>query len=241
MFAYPSREVIQETILFTRGLWQAFLIIGIGPGLVGAFILFKRNRCMGVALVLMFIFHAIVFINYRVVDKELMFFPCYLIWALWLGMGYQWLEEIIQKIEIHSIHKPKYSISFIALWAMRGLISIVVVFSFAWKYKLVDQSDDWSTRQLGEQILEQVEPNALIFGYWDVVPVIEYLTLVEGHRPDVQPVNRFLVTQDDLKQWIVREISHRTIYIDHPILDLKKNIRIVEQGELYHLIQIKPN
>jgi hypothetical protein len=240
MFAYSGREVIQEIILFSGGLWQAFLIIGIGPGLAGAIILFKRNRRMGFALLLMFIFHAIFFINYRVVDKEVMFLPCYLIWALWLGLGYQWLEELILKTEEYSTQKQKYSISSIVLWCLRGLIILVIVFSFFWKYKLVDQSDNWSTRQLGEQILAQVEPNALIFGYWDVVPVIEYLTLVEGKRPDVQPVNRFLVSQDDLKSWIVREISLRPIYIDHPISDLPKNIRSVDQGDLYRLLQDKP-
>jgi hypothetical protein len=64
--------------------------------------------------------------------------------------------------------------------------------------------------------------------------------LVEGKRPDVQPVNRFLVSQDDLKSWIVREISLRPIYIDHPISDLPKNIRSVDQGDLYRLLQDKP-
>lgn len=239
MFSYSTSEAIRETIIFFKGLWQAFLVIGIGPGLVGAFILFKQNWRIGIAFIFIFSFHAIFFINYKVIDKELMFLSDYLIWALWLGLGYDWLEGIIVKTELSSTEKRKYSISSKAVWTFRCLIAGIVIISFVWKYKLVNQSDNWSTRQLGEKILTQVEPNALIFGYWEVVPVIEYLTLVEGRRPDVQTVNRFLVTQGDLQQWILREISYRPIYIDHPFLALPKNIIKIDQGAIYQLLEVK--
>ena len=29
------------------------------------------------------------------------------------------------------------------------------------------------------------------FGWWDSIPVVEYLQLVEGERPDVTAINRF--------------------------------------------------
>jgi hypothetical protein len=240
MFAYTNRAAIHESILFLGSLWRAFLIIGIGPAIVGGLLLFKRNRPAGVALGLMFVFHAIFFINYRVIDKEVMFLPCYLIWALWLGIGYQWLEDMIRRGEMHQPQKSRISISSIAVWSLRGLIAGLVVLSFVWKINLVDQSDNWSTRQLGEKILEQLEPNSLIFGYWDTVPIIEYLTLVEGLRPDVQPVNRFLISDHNMLVWINREISNRPIYITSQQNDFPDNIESIELDGIYQLVKISP-
>jgi hypothetical protein len=240
MFAYSASGSIGQSILFIKGLWQAFLVIGIGPGILGAFLLFKHNRQAGLALILMFICHAVFFVNYKVVDKELMYLPDYLIWSLWLGMGYQWLEEMLMKVKDYSNNTIKFTPSSLMVWTLRCSIIGIVIVSFAWKYPLVDQSNNWSARQLGEQILEQAEPNALIFGYWEVAPVIEYLTLVEGRRPDVQAVNRFLISQDNLKLWINRDISSRPIYIDSPLPALPKNVKSVNRGELYQLFTVMP-
>jgi hypothetical protein len=240
MFAYSTSGAIKEAILFIKGMWQAFLVIGIGPGFLGTFLLFKRNWQAGLALGLMFIGHALFFINYMVVDKELMFLPNYLIWAVWLGLGYEWLEEFLFKGKEYSSNNHIFSATSLATWTFRGLITGIVVVSFIWKFQLVDQSGNWTARELGEQILEQVKPNALIFGYWDVVPVIEYLILVEGQRPDVQAVNRFLISEDNLKLWISREISHRPIYIDRKLSAFPKNIKSIDQGELYQLLEVKP-
>jgi hypothetical protein len=240
MFTYTFSGAIREIRLFMEGLWRSFLVIGIGPGFFGAFVLFKRNWQAGWMLVIMFIFHTLFFINYQVVDKETMFLPSYLVWTIWLGVGYDWLIEILIKTKEISTSKRMISESSLALWTFRCFIAGAVVVSVIWKYPIVNQADDWSTRQLGEQILSQVEPNALIFGYWNVVPVIEYLKLVEGQRPDVQAVNRFLVPQDDLTPWIFGEISHRPVYIDNCLPDLPKNIECISEGELYHLLEVMP-
>lgn len=52
---------------------------------------------------------------------------------------------------------------------------------------MVDLSGDWSTRQIGQTILNEVEPGAVVFGWWDTVPVIQYLQLVEGNARMSQP------------------------------------------------------
>ncbi len=117
---------------------------------------------------------------------------------------------------------------------------LLVFYSFFTKYPLVDQSDNWNTRQLGEQMLDQMEPNALVFGYWEVVPVIEYLTKVEGLRPDLQAVNRFLISDDDLQAWIIRDLPNRPIYIDSKLAEPQIRIKYLEQGLLYQLADVAP-
>jgi hypothetical protein len=39
----------------------------------------------------------------------------------------------------------------------------------------VDLSDDRNARGWGEAIFRQVDPDALILGWWDPKPVVEYL------------------------------------------------------------------
>jgi hypothetical protein len=99
----------------------------------------------------------------------------------------------------------------------------------------VNLSDDWSARERGEEILEEVEPNALIFGWWDTVPVVEYLQLVEGERPDVKAINRFSITYGDMVLWIEREIDHRPIYIDNLPSSLLRIVEVESVGPLYRM------
>jgi hypothetical protein len=80
-----------------------------------------------------------------------------------------------------------------------------------------------------------VEPNALILGWWDTAPVIEYLQLVEDQRSDVQTINRFLIAHDDMVRLIEHEMLRRPIYIDDPPDDLLSIVRAEPAGPLYRL------
>ncbi|GAB4426400.1 MAG: hypothetical protein Kow0031_06170 [Anaerolineae bacterium] len=230
MLAYQGFELWAQTAHFGVQLWQAFFAIGLGPGLIGLALLIHRDWRLGGMLLLMFSFSAGFYIDYRVVDKDTMFLPAYLVWALWVGVGYQ---EVLDWIGQAREQEP---------WLTRlegGLLRLVIAGSVllvaAWNWPLANQSDDWSTRQRGETILRQVEPNALIFDWWDTVPVIEYLQLVEGQRPDVQAINRFLIEPRDMRQLIRREITNRPIYIDQPPADLRHLVEAEPVGPLYRL------
>jgi hypothetical protein len=110
-----------------------------------------------------------------------------------------------------------------------------VIWSAVYQWPLVNQSADWSTRQSGEEIMGQVEKDSLIFGYWDVVPSLQYLQLVEGQRPDLKLVNRFLVSQDNLASWIMQQIDLRPIYVDGYVNGLPSSILLIPEGQLYRL------
>jgi hypothetical protein len=100
----------------------------------------------------------------------------------------------------------------------------------------VDLSDDWSARQRGEAILETIEPNALIFGWWDTAPVIQYLQLVEGERLDVVAINRFLISNEDLTAVILKEVKIRPVYIDAPPTDLPSFLEPRPSGPVFQII-----
>ncbi|PWB73272.1 MAG: hypothetical protein C3F15_10045 [Holophagae bacterium] len=231
MMAYTTPELIREAGHFGAELVRAFMIIGIGPGLAGIVVAWRRSRALGGMLLLVFAISAGFYINYRVIDKDTMFLPAYLIWALWVGLGYQWL------IEWAGQTSPAVSAGAArtTVLALKAIMAGAVVFAVSWNWPLVDLSDDWSTRVRGEKILELARPGALIVGWWGTVPVVEYLQLVEGQRPDIQAINRFLIRHDELVALLEREVDRRPVYIDEPVDGLSASVQPTQIGPLFRL------
>lgn len=225
MFGYQWAELGPEIAGFGAQLWFAFLAIGVGPGLWGMTILLRRDRRLGIMLLLFFLANAIFYINYRVVDKASMYLPAYLVWALWLGAGYQAILDQVSETNAN----PRW------IWLPRLVMAGTVILALYWNWSRVDLSDDWSTREQSEAILEQVQPNAIIFGWWDTVPAVQYLQLVEGQRPDVTLINRFLIDGEDMRRLILNQLGQRPIYLDSPSVDLLRQSRVTAVGPLYLL------
>lgn len=230
MFGYTGTAVWSEVWAYLGQLWAAFLIVGIGPGLLGCLVLWRRDRRLSGLLTLMFLANAIFYINYRVVDKTTMFLPTYLVWALWLGVGYQFIFDWLKGLG-HS--RP--AIKDLPTAALRIAVMGFVLLAVLLNWGRVDRSDDWSTREQSEEILALVKPNALIFGWWETVPAIQYLQLVEGQRPDVTAVNRFLISGADMNQLIMSELGQRPIYVNNPSVELLRHVTVRPVGSLYLL------
>jgi hypothetical protein len=168
-------------------------------------------------------------VNYRVLDKETMYLPAYLIWALWAGIGLEsllaWLQSAGTSGEWRRVTRSAQAACVAAALAA-GL----------WNWRSVDLSTDWSTRQRSEAILQHAGPGALVFGWWDVVPAVQYLQLVEGRRLDVTAINRFLIAPDDLVRAIEKEASHRPVYIDSSPSGLSDNLELKKVGPVYQVL-----
>jgi hypothetical protein len=231
MLAYTGPELLAEVGHFGAELVRAFMIIGIGPGLVGLWVSWRRSWALGGLLLLVFAVSAGFYINYRVVDKDTMFLPAYLIWAIWVGLGYQWMLDWAGE---HGAAAGRGAARSQVL-ALKAIMAAAVVFAIGWNWPLVDLSDDWSTRVRGEKILELARPDSLVIGWWGTVPVVEYLQLVEGQRPDVQAMNRFLIRVDDLRELVEREVDRRPVYLDDPLEGLSESIRAAQVGPLFRL------
>ncbi len=228
MMAYRGAELWRETQACLAQLGRAFFAVGIGPGLVGILVLGRKNWKEAVLLMGMFVFSAGFYINYRVMDKDTMFLPAYLIWSLWVGLGTQSLFDWLRGIEADRAAQ-------ITRRALQVLIAASVMAALAWNWRIVDLSEDWSTRQRGEAILSQAESGVLVFGWWDTVPVVQYLQLVEGKRPDVRAINRFLVDPQDLAYAITKEVKIRPVYIDSLPQELSSTLLARPAGPVYRL------
>jgi hypothetical protein len=126
-------------------------------------------------LALLFAGHLAFYLPYSVVDKELMLLPTYLIWSVWVAIGAQIAGAWFRRRRV-PLSAP----------ALVGLLAAgVTVLNFS----RVDLSADWSARRRGEQILASLPPAAVYLGSWADVPILEYLQIVEGQRPDVRTEN----------------------------------------------------
>lgn len=231
MLAYRGLDLWGEVWRFVGQLWRAFFALGVGPGLLGMIILWRRDWRLGGMLLLMFGCSAGFYIDYRVIDKDTMFLPTYLLWTLWLGFGYQWLIDWIRPAS-----KEGERLAQRKVWILRAVMIGAVFLAMAWNWSLVDLSRDWSTRTQSEEIYSLVQDNALIFGWWDTAPPLQYLQLVEGQRPDVQVINRFLITPDDMRRLILREVTHRPVYVDSVPLELLLAVSAEPVGPIYRLL-----
>lgn len=231
MMAYTAPELVREVGHFGAELVRAFMVIGIGPGLVGIVAAWRRSRALGGLFVLVFAISAGFYINYRVVDKDTMFLPAYLVWALWVGLGYQWLIDWAGQPS-PAVRRGGGRGTVVAL---KAIMAGAVIFAVSWTWPLVDLSDDWSTRVRGEKVFELVRPNALVIGWWGTVPAVEYLQLIEGRRPDVLAINRFLIRPDDLRELVEREVDRRPVYLDEPLEGLSDSVKAAQVGPLFRL------
>lgn len=222
MFAYDAAGMLRQLSAYAVQLWQSFMVVGIGPGLLGAALLWRRDRALGGFLLLLFAANVIFYAGYRVVDKDTMYLPTYVVWVVWLALGLQALWRWLRQDKV-------------LLGATRVLVAVSVLLAVGWNWHRVDLSDDWTARQQGEEILEVAEENAIVLGWWDTVPVVQYLQLVEGRRPDILAINRFLITDQDLVELIRNEAGRRPVYVNAPPPQLLSSMRVEAAGPLYHL------
>jgi hypothetical protein len=228
MMAYRGADLWRETQAFLVQLGRAFFAIGIGPGVLGISLLWRKSWREAVLLSGMFVFNAVFYINYRVMDKDTMYLPVYLIWALWVGLGTQGILDWLRSVDETKAYQRTQI-------AVKAMIAASVLLALVWNWRIVDLSGDWSTRQRGEAILQQAEPGSLVFGWWDTVPVVQYLQLVEGQRPDVRAINRFLIDPRDMNYAIKKEVDRRSIYIDSSPKELSTTLVAKPAGQIYRL------
>jgi hypothetical protein len=184
-FSVPLAELPGELWRYGHRLWSNFLGLGLLLGLVGLAAGVKRQPALHLALLAMFVAHLVFYLTYAAVDKELMFLPTYLIWAIWLGVGGCLAQDACVQ---------RFGSAYRALLPIT--LALLAVSALAVNYPLVDLSQDWSARSTGEQIFAGLEDQAVYFGTWRDIPILEYLQQVERQRPDVQLVNVFATPKE---------------------------------------------
>jgi hypothetical protein len=227
VFSYTPSQLLAQAANFFFELWRG-LLVGVGPALLGGWLLARRNRRVGLPLLMMLIAYGVFIIGYQAGDKQTMYLPIFFLLAIFSGVGYQTLLDWVCDVPDRDDRQRN-------VWSLRVVMIGVVVVSAVITWPLVDRSHDWSARERGEYILRTVEPHALVAGYFHTVPVIQYLQLIEGTRPDVVTINRLLIHPPHLIEFLAREAGHRPVYVDE-ISSAMVGYTIVPAGPLFRLI-----
>ena len=152
-------------------------LLGLVAGLAGS----RERRHFILSCLLMFIFHSGFYLTYGAADIEWMYSVSYLVLALFFCLG---LSELADRIPVLPLPGGKLPVT--ALKILAGLMVLRLIW---FNYPYLDLSRDFSARATGERILTAIGPQALFVGMWEHEPILEYLQLVEGRRPDVRIIN----------------------------------------------------
>lgn len=200
-------------------LWLNFLGFGLLLVLYGL----VRNRERRLLAVVLFINALIVvafFSFYDVVDNSKMISPALVLICPLLAIGLKYFGRT--SLEPGSQSSP------IRIIAKSGLLIGIVLVAVYTNWHFVDRSQDRSAYEFAQDVLENVEPNALILAQWTSATPLEYFQLVEGQRSDTEILDRglwALAARDSLHRSGIQNLS-----VNAPDL-----IREVEKA-----IQIRP-
>ena len=197
MFAFPWRLVLNNVVRYGRLLSAQF-----GPLLwtmipVGMVVSFVRNRSLSLFLLLSFLVGVLFAVNYDINDIEVFYIPSFLIAAIWMGYGLRWILNGVQRIsrqrgkgagEQGSRGARLRSSAPLLLCGFMVLLPLLPLISH---FHRNDRSRNEIARRYGEDILRDLEPNAVLLTKGDDASfILLYLQQVEGMRPDVSVYSR---------------------------------------------------
>ena len=231
MFGYPLQAFFSEILSFWQHIARSFWYLGVGPGIVGIFAAFKKNKGFSASLVLIFVSQMLFFSSYRVVDKQTMFLPADLIWTIWFALGVQqtvsWLHPKSESAQTYNLSNK----------TIKALMITIVCLSLLVNFRIVDQSNNYSTKEAVFAALDDLPRNAAIIGYWDMIPAIQYYQSIENIRPDVEAVNRFLIGASQFDGYILQKSKMQEVFFSYRPADLPEGLKVLRVGDIYKLVE----
>jgi len=221
-FAYGPAEILRQAGTFTGQLVASFLLVGVPLGIAGAWRQWRADRTLFLLLAGCAAPVAVFFVNYGAIDKEFMFLPVYVVWALWMAVGLQWGVEAFAASGDGAA----------ALWRTGAAALLLPAVALVVNFGLVSLHGEHRPRNNAQEFLGHVAQGGLVYGpFLDVAP-FQYLQEVEGQRPDITLVNSWTVDDGFLLELADANVGLRPFYIteDEPILRARYALAPVGSG-----------
>lgn len=196
-FAVPAHRLGNELGLYAYQVWSNFMGMGALFALSGLLIGLRRNPAVHGSFLLMLLVYLVFFLPYGAGDKQMMFLPTYLLWGVWLAVAAQ---ELVDRFEDPASAR---SLRFVVSTALFGMALLTAVINF----RLLDVSRDWTARQRGLRLLDALAPNAVFFGSFADLRIVEYLQFVEGRRGDIETVDLLFADAQRSRRRILDRLS----------------------------------
>jgi hypothetical protein len=211
---------------YVREVQYQFLPLGLVLGVLGALALLWRSRRAGLFTLLIWLTSSLFGLNVAadIPKAHVYFLPGYAIWSLWVGMGGLALAQTLAR----ALPNGTGRIRPIVTTAILGLLLLPFVRG-AYPFANMDRSGHWKYRRTAEQMLNHVEPNAVILCRWEECMSLRYLQLVEGRQLGVQ------LDQSE-PEGGVNWADRASIYVSsHPVYAVSYNPDLAERYRLFPL------
>ena len=158
--------------LLLKQYHPALLVLGV----IGAVAGWWRDWAVSGLLLILFVLTLIYGLEYDVNDAFVYFIPTYLVMAVWLAFGIHSLLGLLVRL-------PQTGLRTVSVTALAVALLLAIGQTYALHGPVVDASKLYAPRRLIDRVA-QAPPNATIYDT-ENTSVLQYMTYVEGSRPDI--------------------------------------------------------
>lgn len=183
-FGYTAEQIPAQLWSGLGLIWRSFIGVGALAALLGLYGFFKRNWEAALGCLLIFLANFIFYINYRVLDKDTMFLPAFLMTAIFIAAGMGEIVRLIKQLDLTASLQNWVDKLQPVFWALMAIMACTL------NWQWVDMSQTAGPESYSSMVLSSAAPNSTIVASWSPAVVLEYAQLVEGKRPDLKILNR---------------------------------------------------
>jgi len=167
-------------------------------------------------------------------DRDYIFAPAYLFFAIWIGLGCWRLMRYIKDL----LHKDNQLLAKRLVIGLGAAIILVSLFNIKQYYFEKNRSQNWIPNDYGYNILQSAEPGGIVFtnGDNDTYPVW-FMQETNGIRQDVRIVNLSLANTE----WYLKQAIRHNVPMDltdYQIDQLAGRGYITEDRQIFKLSDI---
>jgi hypothetical protein len=234
--AHQGVEYVNQLGQAMFWVYGNFLGAGLILGLLGIIRNFMVDKRRLIFLSLIFIANMLFFASYGAPDRSFMFLVGYIVWSVWMADGMYLALTTIESTfpkdwqgKLVSALGPRARL---VCWETLSLLVVIVALWANFSY--VDLSSFTIIRDRYPQMMNSLEPNALVLAWWPDSAPMYYFQQVENIRQDVQIVDRFLISAEAEQRLIERALPDRAVYVFgqrvRPIPLKYKTIPVISDG-----------
>jgi len=205
-------NIPHRTLMYLGFLKNNFLLMGAVLGIIGSIGFFKKNFNIFILLSLMFILNILFYLNYYVVDVDVMFIPSFIIFSIFIGLGMVFIFDIIENsLKNVKGHRSRLLKIFI-IFTLVSYLFLLPINSYIINYHQICEINNDKSAYFAYTALNEVPSNSTIITYWKSYTAFKYFQIVEKVNPDV---NILPVEESDILNVTYKQINNGNVFIFH--------------------------
>ena len=247
---------IKESVKYIGYLFYQFPVFGFLIGCVGMHALYKRNRRYFYVAILSLVSFLLFGSAYMMQRKFFILAPTYFIFAIYIGMGVEFLVDKYSKksfkilLTVTLILCPVFIYWITPQVLKKARIEPLSIRTLPYRdntrfYLWPPKNREYGARIYGIKVLESMKPNSIILADFTPEMVLRYLQEIEGMRKDViiEDVDRFIGNkQENILGFIDDHINNYPVYLAddesyYEMERIKAKYEVVKKDILYEVIK----